>query len=103
MAEDTHQGVEWSPGETPRPVSVAVVQHGPTDNERIRDLEEGQRKHDTMLQDHSKVLESINEHLEKLSEQVGKFSTRFIVAVIVIFGGTQNGEEIAKLVASLST
>jgi hypothetical protein len=96
--EASHKATAWQPGQEPVPVQVAVVHSDP---DRIRDLEEGQRDHTKRLDDHENVLKDIRAHLAELVAQFSKLRVTGLIAVVVIFGGTQNGEKLVKLLGGL--
>jgi hypothetical protein len=97
-ASPKHKATAWQPNQEPVPVQVAVVHSDP---DRIRDLEEGQRQHATQLADHENVLKDIRLHLEELVSQFSKLRVTGLIAVLIIFGGTQNGEKLVKLLGGL--
>jgi hypothetical protein len=95
-----YQGATWSKDAPPTPVQVTLVSpDSPT--ERIRNLEEGQRSHSTQLQEHGRVLDDIRDHLEALVDQFTKLRTAGIIGIVVVFGGTANGEKLVNLLSGL--
>lgn len=100
-SDESVQGATWSRERpTPEPVQVSLVHTAP-EGARLRDLEEGQRTHKARLDEHDNVLASIDRRLGELIVRVDKFSTRLLIGVAILFGGTENGGALARELASL--
>jgi hypothetical protein len=65
---------------------------------RIRGLEQSNAVHTTQLHAHDRVLEKLADTLDGLVGRVDKFERRLLIAVLVIFAGTDNGAEILNKV-----
>lgn len=96
--ESAH-GAVWSHPSDPKSIQVAVMPSG--ESERIRDLEEGQRRHERQLDDHEEVMGGIETHLKAVVDQITKFKSYFLVGLVIIFGGTANGGKLVELIGKL--
>lgn len=95
MAEQEIQGAEWSHDEpSPRAVQVALV--GGSDHDRLRDVEVDLAVQRERINDHERVLTSIDKHLQDLVSRVDRFRTILLVGIAAVFGGSENGAEAIK-------
>lgn len=74
-----------------------------TPGERLATLEAQQRGVLATLESHAGVHQRLSDGINALVGSVSKMQRNLVIAAVVVFGGTENGSDLAQILAKLWT